>query len=451
MGRLSELLKCRDTTLWPEGNVASNSLGWLDLPATPVEEIESILALADSMDQSHVIYVGMGGSSLGAMMLCEYEASRGRTNGRSISFVDSTHPNLIASLDATDALFVMGSKSGSTTEVNTVFDFIFQKCPKPDRYIVLTDPNSSLEEKAKDRGIRRIVNTPTDVGGRYSVLSPFGTIAAALVGMDIHLLLEGANSAELEHAEELALTLFESYSEGRDKLSVQVPPEVARTGMWLEQLMAESLGKDGKGLIPVVNDANFSAPDRVVAHLDPSNRPALGREILKWEAAVALLGSLMQVDAFNQPDVAAAKRATAQILERHESVPSPSGTLDDALEWAKSTLEEGDYLAIMGFLDPLKEAELSSFVEGSAKDIGTTARTFGLGPRFLHSTGQLHKGGPNKVVAIQIVDTSKVENVPIPGHEYGFGDLLQAQAWGDYRSLIAKGRRIMRIGLDIEG
>lgn len=450
MGRLSELLERRDSTLWPEGNVASGSLGWLDLPDAPVEETESILALADSMDQSHVLYVGMGGSSLGAMMLCEYETSRGRTNGRSIRFVDSTHPNLIASLDATDALFVMGSKSGSTTEVNTIFDFIFQKCPKPDRYIVLTDADSSLEANARDRGIRRIVSTPANVGGRYSVLSPFGTVAAALLGMDIHLLLEGARSADLEDAEELALRLFESYTEGRDKLSVQVPPEIARTGMWLEQLIAESLGKSGKGIVPLVNDASPTAPDRVRVHIDPSSHPALGREILKWEAATALLGSLMQVDAFNQPDVTAAKRATGTILERHELVPSLSGTLDDALEWANSTLEEGDYLAIMGFLDPFKEAELYSYIEGVTKDMGTTARTFGLGPRFLHSTGQLHKGGPNKVVAIQIADTSKMENVPIPGQEYGFRDLLEAQAWGDYKSLTAKARRVMRVGMDIE-
>jgi hypothetical protein len=444
MGKLAEAIAKRDVGIWPEESVAKDFLGWLRYADTTHEEIEAQISLANSVDSTHIIYVGMGGSSLGAMMLEEFNRVLGTPNGRRVTFVDSTHPHLIASLDLTDTTVVLASKSGTTTEVDSVFAHLWDRMRKPSNYVVLSDPSTPLAERAKERGITRIVETPQDVGGRYSVLTPFGTTLAALVGFDLFGLFAGARAVDWDAAEHRAEEIFAHYTQGADKLGLQGAAETARIPMWLEQLIAESLGKSGKGIVPVPFDLDSDQVDRQhveVAATDPS---ALGSLIFGWELTTAMLGSLMEIDPFNQPDVQAAKNATKTILtERRPSAPL-TGDRNEAIEFATKQATPDDYVAVMAFVDPTDERRTLAQLTDELVPLRPHAVTYGIGPRFLHSTGQLHKGGANNVVALQLVDEPS-EDVPIPGQNYGFRELFAAQSLGDLQALQAKARRVIRV------
>ncbi|MGC8480027.1 MAG: hypothetical protein ACP5PJ_00630 [Acidimicrobiales bacterium] len=444
MGKLAEAIAKRDLGIWPEESIAKDFLGWLRYAELTHEEIESQISLANSVDSTHIIYVGMGGSSLGAMMLEEFNRALGTPNGRRVTFVDSTHPHLIASLDLTDTTVVLASKSGTTTEVDSVFAHLWDRMRKPANYIVLSDPDTPLARLARERAITRIVETPKDVGGRYSVLTPFGTTLGALVGFDLFGLFSGAQAVDWDAAEHRAEEIFARYVQGADKLGLQGNAQTGRIPMWLEQLIAESLGKSGKGIVPVPFDLDTDQSDRQLVEVAPTNPSALGSLIFGWELTTAMLGSLMEIDPFNQPDVQAAKNATKTILDQRRASTPLTGDRNDAIEFALKHATPEDYIAVMAFVDPTDERQILADLVGELAPLRPHAITYGIGPRFLHSTGQLHKGGANALVALQLVDETK-EEVPIPGQEYGFRELFAAQSLGDFQALQAKARRVIRV------
>ncbi|SHE89791.1 glucose-6-phosphate isomerase [Ferrithrix thermotolerans DSM 19514] len=447
MGEMTERLLRADLSLWPQGSVANNRLGWLRLPNTTEAELRDLFAMANTIDQHSVIYVGMGGSSLGAMTMAQMKKRSGPQNGRNVIFVDSTHPNFIASLPTTDTAVVLASKSGTTTEVDTIFDFFWARMKDPSRFLVITDKDSPLEKKADERGVRRIVTTPSDVGGRYSVLTGFGTVALALLSVsmeDMAAPFTGARGADLDHAEEVALNIFNQISQGRDRLSIYSPKDLDKVPMWLEQLIAESLGKQNKGIVPLPFDDNKEALDRVSGYIEAETLHELGAKFFEWEVITALLGSLLQIDPFNEPDVAAAKAATKSILESGQFLDEPGVDISQIDRSLEAILTERDYVALGGFLNPDRYEEGLTVRDQLENKFTPHAVTYGLGPRFLHSTGQLHKGGPNTVVMAQVVESTKYEHVPIPDRNYGFAELFRAQADGDLQTLRSRGRRALR-------
>ncbi len=251
----------------------------------------------------------------------------------------------------------------------------------------------------------------------------------------------------MELAESVAKDLFEGLSHDKNKLSIDAPPSLDKVPMWLEQLIAESLGKSDTGLIPVPHDEHPGTADRSRVHLEPTNLNELGTKIFEWEATTAMLGSLLGIDPFNEPDVAAAKAATKSILETNDYVTSRPLELSAINEELTKEVRDGDYITVGAFIDPLRYAEGLTLKHELAESFTPRAVTYGLGPRFLHSTGQLHKGGPNIVVMAQLVEESKHEVVPIPGHNYTFGDLFRAQADGDLQTLQSRGRRVLRFAI----
>lgn len=450
MGELVERLMRRDLDLWIPSSVANNRLGWLDLPSTTPEELKNVFEMTNSVDQHNIIYVGMGGSSLGAMTLAQQKSSQGPQNGRNLIFVDSTHPNVIASLPTTDTAVVLASKSGTTTEVDTIFEFLWDRIGKPDRFVIVSDSNSPLQNKGKERGIRRIVTTPKDVGGRYSVLTGFGTVALSFLATSIDDVIapfSGAQKADLELAESNAKDLFQEFGHGKNKLSIDAPPIQDKVPMWLEQLVAESLGKSGTGFIPVPNDENPESSDRSRVNLAPNDLSELGAKIFEWEATTAMLGSLLGIDPFNEPDVAAAKAATKSILESNDYITSRPLDISTIDKKISEEVRDGDYVTVGAFIDPQRYLEGFAVKQELAASLAPHAVTYGLGPRFLHSTGQLHKGGPDIVVMAQLIEDIEHEVVPIPGQDYTFGDLFKAQADGDLKTLHSRGRRALRFAI----
>jgi hypothetical protein len=343
---------------------------------------------------------------------------------------------------------------------------------------VITDPGSDLAGLAADRGFAATFENPPDIGGRYSALSLFGLVPALLAGADVAGLLASAAamsdrlraSSSANPAARLAATMAAGARAGRDKVTIVVPDDRATFGLWLEQLLAESTGKDGTGVVPVVGEP-LGAPgsygdDRLFVALgDGTETPALdtlaqaghpvavlpfegeladlGGQVLLWELATALTGALIGVQPFDQPDVAAAKAATARVLDEGPPIVEPT-PLDDLVD----QVEPGDYLAVQAFVDPgdpvVGEIERARVV---LRDRLRVATTVGLGPRFLHSTGQLHKGGPGSGVFLQVV-SDDARDVPIPGAGYGFSQVKRAQADGDLLTLRDRKRRAGRVRLD---
>jgi len=310
----------------------------------------------------------------------------------------------------------------------------------------VTDPGSELERLAGERGFRATFAGEPTIGGRYSALSAFGLVPAALMGIDLRRLLERAEemreACRLEEGNpglELGLALGEGWRGGRDKICLNPTP--GGFGLWAEQLLAESTGKEGKGLVPAPGESPDGS-DRQAAEVRVPDPYELGQEFYRWEFATAVAGSILEINPFDQPNVQEAKDRTAAILERGEEIRLESdGSLDELLGGA----EPPDYVAILAFIDPAREAELEPLV-ARARETGCVVTT-GLGPRYLHSTGQLHKGGPNSGVFVQVVDEPG-EELPIPGKEFGFRQLIQAQAAGDYEALKERGRRVARIRLE---
>ncbi len=440
---LVERIWARDATVWT-GADEDRWLGWLDEPKRMLERTGDIVEFAEAARARFDTFVllGMGGSSLAPEVLK-------RTFGlHDLHVLDTTHPQMIRhaekTLDLDRTMFVVSSKSGTTLETLSHFEYFWAKTGDGAQFAAVTDPGSALEKQARSRGIQAFAGEPT-IGGRYSALSPFGIVPAALMGIDVERLLSNAeHTAEACRGDrnpglELGLELGERWREGRDKVCIAETD--GRFGLWAEQLVAESTGKRGTGLVPAPGESPDGI-DRQAAEPRVRDPYDIGGEFFRWEFAVAVAGSILGINPFDQPDVQAAKDKTKEVLSSGDEPDlRPEGSLDELLEGA----EPPAYVAIQAFIDPMREAELAPIVARAHET--PCVVTQGLGPRYLHSTGQLHKGGPPTGLFVQVVDDPGDE-IPIPGQEFGFRRLIRAQAEGDFRSLQERGRRIVRVKLE---
>ena len=446
---LVERIWARDATVWT-GKDEGKWLGWLDQPWRMREDVDLLMQFADSVVDGidAVVLLGMGGSSLAP------EVIKRTFRQETFHVLDTTHPQAIrdleAQLDVSRTLFISASKSGSTLETRSHTDYFWEKTGgNGDLFVAITDPGSELEQLAREREWAGIFPGEPTIGGRYSALSAFGMLPAALMGVDVDALLlraiemaEACHLAEGNPGLELGLSLGENWRDGRDK--VCIAPNPGGFGLWAEQLLAESTGKQGKGLIPAP-DEPADGPDRQAQEVRVTGEYELGQEFFRWEFATAVAGSILGINPFDQPDVQAAKDKTREILAAGgEPNVEPHGSLAELFAQA----EPGDYVAILAFVNPTPEAEgkLAELAEQARQETGCVV-THGFGPRYLHSTGQLHKGGPPTGLFLQVVDDAGDE-LAIPGQPFGFGTLIRAQAAGDFASLQERGRRVARIRLE---
>ena len=492
----------RDHTLWaPDSREIADRLGWLDVIGPMQEQTPELRAFAEGVRQEgyrHVVTLGMGGSSLGPEAL--RQTFPPAPDYPELLVLDSTVPVQVAAvadrIDPARTLFLVSSKSGGTIETLSFYRYFRGLAEAAStaggagrNFVAITDPGTYLEALAGETGFRRTFLNPADIGGRYSVLSYFGLVPAVLAGMDIDLLLDRAGRmreacgpgapVEDNSGAQLAAFLGANAARGRDKVTFVTPHPLGGFGLWAEQLIAESLGKDGKGVIPVagepLRDPSAYGDDRVFVYLQVAAEPAdatnesvdaiaaaghpvirlelkdrfdLGAEFFRWEIAAAVLGAITGVHPFDQPDVQASKDNTDAVLDRFlqsGAIPEQpgAGSLADLL----SKAECGDYLAIMPYTAMGADAErLLGRLRQRVMERYRVATTLGYGPRFLHSTGQLHKGGPPSGLYLQL--TGPHGNGPvIPGQPYDFATLAAAQALGDYQALTNLGRRVVRIDL----
>ncbi len=425
----------RDPTVWTGGDEAS-WLGWLDEPQRMLEQLDDVLAFANDVGSAGAVddfvVLGMGGSSLAP------EVFRLTFGADRFHVLDTTHPKAIRALeskiDPERTLFLSASKSGTTLETRSHTAYFLEQ---GGQFAAITDPGSELEKFAGENGFLRVFHGEPTIGGRYSALSPFGIVPAVLMGIDATRLLERAlemqeacRFAEGNPGLELGLRLG-------GEASVGLTSSADSFGLWMEQLVAESTGKLGKGIVPAPDDPRAELHEDVAL---PSPYE-LGQEFFRWEFAVAVAGSILGINPFDQPDVQAAKDRTNQVLAQGDVELEPEGSLDELLAQAR----DRDYVCIQAFVDPARADDLKPLVE-RARESGHIV-THGLGPRYLHSTGQLHKGGPNTVLCLQVVDDPGDE-LPIPGRDFGFARLIRAQAAGEYESLKERGRRVARVRLE---
>ncbi|MDX6505103.1 MAG: transaldolase / glucose-6-phosphate isomerase [Gaiellaceae bacterium] len=448
MSELVERIWSRDPTVWT-GKDEAKWLGWLDEPTRMADDVDLLLQFADSLvDQiDAVVLLGMGGSSLAP------EVIKQTFRQETFHVLDTTHPQAIrdleAQLDLPRTLFVSASKSGSTLETRSHTDYFWERNPSGSNWIAITDPDSDLEKLARRREFAAVFFGEPTIGGRYSALSAFGMVPAALMGVDVTVLLERAQEmaeacrgAEGNPGLELGLSLGEGWRAGRDKICIT--PNPGGFGLWVEQLLAESTGKQGKGLIPAPEEP-ADGPDRQAQELRLSGEYELGQEFFRWEFATAVAGTILEINPFDQPDVQAAKDKTREVLAGG-SPPDvePQGSAAELYAQAA----EGDYVCIQAFVNPTPANEAKVLeLAAQAREATGCVVTHGFGPRYLHSTGQLHKGGPPTGLYLQVVDDTG-EEIAIPGQPFGFGQLIRAQAAGDFESLKERGRRVARIRLE---
>jgi transaldolase/glucose-6-phosphate isomerase len=440
----------RDPTVWTGGDEAK-WLGWLDEPRRMAERVGELVAFADGVADEGldaVVLLGMGGSSLAP------EVIRRTFRVESFHVLDTTHPQAIRSLEQTidleRTLFVTSSKSGSTLETRSHADYFWEKTGKRGAlFVAVTDPGSELEKTANERGFRHVFHGEPTIGGRYSALSPFGIVPAALMGIDIARLLANADRmAEIcrlgdgNPGYELGRQFGTGWLEGRDKICIADTD--GSFGLWAEQLIADSTGKQAKGLVPAPGESP-DGPDRQFARPEIADPYSLGGEFFRWAFAVAVAGSILEINPFDQPDVQAAKDKTNEVLATGKEPNLESeGSVDELLAQA----HERDYLCVQAFVEPNEENDrrIADLVLKLRRRTGLVI-THGYGPRYLHSTGQLHKGGPNTGLFLQVIDDPGDE-LAIPGRPFGFRRLLRAQAAGDYASLQERGRRVARIPIE---
>jgi glucose-6-phosphate isomerase/transaldolase/glucose-6-phosphate isomerase len=444
MPSTAERLRAKDTTLWPEGGVAANRLGWVDIADRFLADgtADDLQSWAATITQPRIVLLGMGGSSLGPEVLRAFAGSD------RLVVLDTTDPRTIATTELDDAFFLVSSKSGGTLEVQTLLAHAWAHVPDGSRYAAITDPDTSLAALAAERGFARTFTNPADIGGRYSVLSLFGLVPAALLGYDVGELLRRATSVDWAEAAALGDAMGHAALEGRDKVTIRTAPTAAAFGLWVEQLIAESTGKSGKGCVPVPTTEAEDGDDRFPVSVQLGDALDLGAEFLRWEIATAVAGSVLGIDPFDEPNVTESKENTKRVLD---ALPLPEWELEDpsgALDWVASEFEDGDYVSIQAYL-PYDEGDALEALRRKVRDrLRGAPVTAGYGPRFLHSTGQLHKGGANNVIALQIVPRQPTAKLDIPGFPYDFGTLIAAQALGDHQSLVEHGRRVLRIGAD---
>ncbi|MCH8892150.1 MAG: glucose-6-phosphate isomerase [Chloroflexi bacterium] len=489
-----------DHTVWkPDPTEISDRLGWLTVTDVMREQIPVLEAFAKEVRDEgfkHFVLLGMGGSSLGPEVLRQtFGSAPGHPE---LMVLDSTVPAWVRSvaeaIDPARTLFLVSSKSGSTTEPNMFYayfrELVEQAVGKDGagrRFIAVTDPDTSLAKLGEEQGFRRVFLNPTDLGGRYSVLSYFGLVPAAVIGLDVSKLIDRADQmrertkpdgpAHENPGAWLGTVLGVLSQKGRDKLTLVTSPAISGFGLWVEQLIAESTGKEGLGIIPVAGEPlvssehygddrlfvylrldggdnvqldeamkDIEASGQPVVRLDLRDKYDVGAEFFRWEMATAVAGSIIGINPFDQPNVQAAKDMTESVLGRFESSgklpamedPAPIGKL---LEMAVP----GDYLVIMAYVpqSPGVDLALDALRRRVTERYGI-ATTMGYGPRFLHSTGQLHKGGPASGLFLQIT-AEHIQDVAIPGAPFTFGVLADAQALGDLQALRASGRRAVRI------
>src|SRR6266480_681128 len=504
-------LWARDATLWTGADEA-DWLGWLGIVEDQPGRIDQLRRVAEDVKRerfTHALLLGMGGSSLCPELLKE---TFGRVDGFPELFVlDSTDPAQIRALerkvDLAKTLFIVASKSGSTLEPNIFKQYFFERVRQivgaeraGSRFVAITDPGSRLQQVAEADRFRQVFFGVPSVGGRYSALSDFGMVPAAVMGLDVARLLGRAKEmadacggnvpAEKNPGAVLGVVLGVLATLGRDKVTLVVSPAIYDLGAWLEQLLAESTGKEGKGLIPVDReplgppevygaDRLFvylrlaSAPDArqdlAVIALERAGQPLvritvdgpydLGAELFRWEFATAVAGSVLGVNAFDQPDVEASKVATRRLTDEYErtgTLPPESptrvseGNLIATLRAHLQTIRPGDYVAILAYLEmnAAHEATLQG-IRRAVRDRYRVATCLGFGPRFLHSTGQAYKGGPNTGVFLQIT-CEDAADLAVPGQAYTFGVVKAAQARGDLAVLAERGRRALRVHLDTD-
>jgi hypothetical protein len=353
-------------------------------------------------------------------------------------------------IDLESTLFISASKSGTTLETRSHTDYFWERSGKRGAsFVAITDPGSELERTAAERGFRRVFAGEPSIGGRYSALSPFGIVPAALMGVDVDRLLANAErmtamcrQASGNPGYELGRELGTGWQQGRDK--VCIADTDGSFGLWAEQLIAESTGKQGKGLIPAPGESP-DGPDRQLAVPQIADPYSIGGEFFRWEFAVAVAGSYLQINPFDQPDVQAAKDKTNEVLAAGgEPQVELEGSVDELLALA----HERDYVCVQAFVEPTEanDRRIDDLVRKLRRRTGLVV-THGYGPRYLHSTGQLHKGGPNTGLFLQVVDDGG-EELAIPGKPFGFRRLIRAQAAGDYASLAERGRRVARIHIE---
>jgi transaldolase/glucose-6-phosphate isomerase len=440
----------RDATVWTGADEAK-WLGWLDEPARMRERVGDIVAFADEVADDGldaIVLLGMGGSSLAPEVL------RRTFGSEAFHVLDTTHPAAIrgleASIDLDRTLFISASKSGSTLETRSHTDYFWERVGKRGAsFVAITDPGSELERTAVERGFRRVFNGEPTIGGRYSALSPFGIVPAALMGIDIERLLANAGrmtelcrKADGNPGYELGRELATGWQQGRDKVCIAETD--GSFGLWAEQLIAESTGKQGKGLVPAPGESP-DGPDRQAATPQIADPYALAGEFFRWEFAVAVVGSYLEINPFDQPDVQAAKDKTNEVLSTGAE---PEVELEGSIDTLLAQAKERDYVCVQAFIEPTEENDrrIDDLVRKLRRRSGLVV-THGYGPRYLHSTGQLHKGGPNTGLFLQVVDDPG-EELPIPGKPFGFRRLIRAQAAGDYASLQERGRRVARIHIE---
>ena len=482
--RAGERLWRRDHRLWSAEPVAEieDRLGWLELPrAMPalLDELEPFADEAAAAGLETVVLVGMGGSSLGAEMLQEALG-----DARRLRVADSTHPDavreLAEGLDPARAVFVISSKSGTTVETDSLMRFFWswleQRVADPGaRFVAVTDPGSELGDTARERGFRRLFEAPADVGGRYSVLGPFGLVPAALGGLALRGLAASARDmaercgprapAGANPGLELAALLGEAALAGRATLQLASSPPAHCFAPWLEQLMAESTGKDGRGILPVPAEppaaagpaasavlvatgaAISGAGEAPWARLPVPRAADLGGEIFRWEVATAMASAVLGVHPFDQPDVQLAKKLAQQAIRGEAASEPPPVVAAEEADLAGWLAAPAAYRSVQAFLAPSPTmAERIERLRRAVGEVSGQATTSGYGPRFLHSTGQLHKGGPAGGSFLQLVDRPS-SDVEIPGTELSFGRLLRAQADGDAAALARRGRTVRRVDL----
>jgi transaldolase/glucose-6-phosphate isomerase len=526
-GKMQRLWQ-RDASLWT-GSDEANWLGWLDIVDEQIAQQDQLQKLAKEVQArsfQHVLLLGMGGSSLCPEVL---RKTFGRiTHFPDLRVLDSTDPAQVKwfehQIDIPKTLFIVSSKSGSTLEPNIFKQYFFERTRQAvgatkvgSHFIAITDPGSHMQQVAEaDRFLHIFAGRPS-IGGRYSALSNFGMVPAAAMGVDTRKFLSraadmaracgAAVAMEDNSGATLGVILGTAAKSGRDKVTIVTSPAISDLGAWLEQLLAESTGKIGKGIIPVdretLGSPDLYGSDRIfayvrlesgadagqdakVAALEKAGHPVvrlamndiydLGAEFFRWEIATAVAGSIIGINAFNQPDVEASKIATRNLTSEYEktgSLPAEKPILEDsgiklftdeknAGELAKAAggnslsayikahldrIKAGDYFATLGYIQMNAEHELAlQTLRHSVRDKKRVATCLGFGPRFLHSTGQAYKGGPNSGVFLQITCDDSVE-LPVPGQKYTFGVVKAAQARGDFQVLADRGRRALRVHL----
>lgn len=468
--RVVERIWARDAGLWPgDAGEIRNRLGWLTVLDTMAPEIDDLRTFANEVAGDGLrttVVLGMGGSSLAPAVLAHGAP-------REVLVLDSTHPQAVLDLreriDINRTLFVVSSKSGTTLETLSLLAYFWEQTRHTgDQFAAITDAGSYLDELARGRGFRRVFRNPGDIGGRFSALSYFGLVPAALADVDLGRLVEAAkdmfeqckeSNVEANPGALLGAILAAATLAGRDKLGIRAGDELAGFGGWVEQLIAESTGKEGKGLLPVVDErwdgAAVALPDQLFVDVGwdgPVREPGfsidagaadLGAEFARWEFATAVAGHIIGIQPYIQPDVQAAKDATERVL----AFPGVSKT-ELTLQRASDTLSSGGYVALLAYLpeEPATTEAVEALRAGLTNRYGVVA-TAAYGPRYLHSTGQFHKGGPDGGVYVIIEGDIEID-VAIPGKPYSFGQLIAAQAEGDVSSLLSRGRVVARATMD---